>query len=47
MRVLTLEQFRATVEAGGVLGVTLKAQGGAFYLGVASENGKNRTLSVH
>lgn len=39
MRVLTLEQFRATVEAGGVLGVTLKAQGGAFYLDIETRRG--------
>lgn len=40
MRTLTLEQFRATVEAGGVLGVNLKAQGGAFYVDVETRRGE-------
>ena len=30
MQNMTLEQFRATVESGGILSVVLKAQGAAF-----------------
>lgn len=39
MQQLTLEQFRATVEAGGVLTVTLKAEGGAFALQAETRRG--------
>lgn len=39
MQQLTLEQFRATVEAGGVLAVTLKAQGAAFALQAETRRG--------
>lgn len=39
MQQLTLEQFRATVEAGGVLAVTLKAQGASFALQAETRRG--------
>lgn len=39
MQQLTLAQFRATVEAGGVLTVTLKAQGAAFALQAETRRG--------
>jgi len=39
MQQLTLEQFRATVEAGGVLAVTLKAHGAAFALQAETRRG--------
>lgn len=39
MQQLTLEQFRATVEAGGVLTVTLKAQGPAFAVQAETRRG--------
>ncbi len=39
MQQLTLEQFRATVEAGGVLAVTLKAQGAAFAVQAETRRG--------
>ncbi len=39
MLTLTLEQLRATTAAGGVSGVTLKAQGGAFYVAVTTRAG--------
>ncbi|MDX6018607.1 hypothetical protein SIL79_20570 [Shewanella indica] len=40
MQTLTLEQLRATTAAGGVTGVTLKAQGGVFYVAVTTRAGK-------
>lgn len=39
MQNLTLEQFRATVEAGGVIAVTLKAQGAAFAVQAETRRG--------
>lgn len=39
MQQLTLEQFRATVEAGGVMAVTLKANGPAFALQAETRRG--------
>lgn len=36
MQNMTLEQLRAAHEAGGVLGVTLKAQGGGFFVEIAT-----------
>lgn len=39
MQQLTLEQFRATVEAGGVIAVTLKAQGAAFAVQAETRRG--------
>lgn len=40
MQTLTLEQLRASNEAGGVLGVTLKAQGPAFLVSVETRRGE-------
>ena len=40
MQTLTLEQFRATVAAGGVLSVTLQAQGGAFAVQIETRRGE-------
>lgn len=39
MQQLTLEQFRATVEAGGVIAVTLRAQGAAFAVQAETRRG--------
>lgn len=39
MQNLTLEQFRATVEAGGVMSVVLKAQGAAFAIQAKTRRG--------
>lgn len=39
MQQFTLEQFRATVEAGGVLAITLKAQGAAFTVQAETRRG--------
>lgn len=39
MQTMNLEQLRATVDAGGVSGVTLKGQGAAFYLAVKTRKG--------
>lgn len=39
MQNLTLEQFRATVEAGGVVSVVLKAQGAAFAIQAETRRG--------
>jgi len=40
MQTLTLEQLRASNEAGGVLGVTLKAQGPAFLVSIETRRGE-------
>lgn len=40
MQYLTLEQFRATVDAGGVLSVTLRAQGAAFSVQAETRRGE-------
>ncbi|MEQ1667542.1 MAG: hypothetical protein ABL868_03720, partial [Sulfuriferula sp.] len=40
MQQLTLEQFRATVEAGGVMAVTLKAHGAAFAVQAETRRGE-------
>lgn len=42
---MTLEQFRATASAGGVKGVTLKAQGGAFFAEIATRSGQAFVLT--
>jgi hypothetical protein len=36
---LTLEQLRATAEAGGIASVTLRAEGGSFLVSVATRSG--------
>lgn len=40
MQTVTLEQLRATTDAGGVLGVTLKAQGPAFFVRIETRRGE-------
>lgn len=45
MRSMTIEQLRAASDAGGVAGVTLKAQGGAFLVQVATRAGAIAVLA--
>jgi len=45
MHSITLEQLRATVSAGGVTGVTLKGQGGGFFVEIATRSGQNVFLA--
>jgi len=42
---MTLAQLRATASAGGVVGVTLKGEGGGFFLQIATRSGRNAVLS--
>jgi hypothetical protein len=44
MQILTLEQLRATIRAGGIASVTLKAEGGAFLVAVATRSGSDGLL---
>jgi hypothetical protein len=46
MQTMTLEQLRATTDAGGVLGVTLQAQGGAFYVNIETRRGEAMFVST-
>ena len=45
MQSMTLEQLRATASAGGVVGITLKGQGGGFFMEIATRSGLNAILS--
>lgn len=45
MQSMTLEQLRATASAGGVVGVTLKGDGGGFFLQIATRTGQDVVLS--
>ncbi len=45
MYTLTLEQLRAASDAGGIVGVTLKALGEAFFIEIDTKNGKAAMLS--
>ena len=45
MQSMTLEQLRATASAGGVVGVTLKGDGGGFFLQIATRSGQDVVLS--
>jgi hypothetical protein len=45
MQNLTLEQLRAANDAGGVSGVTLKGQGGAFLVQIDTRSGSGALLS--
>lgn len=45
MRHMTLEQLRAANTAGGVRGVTLKGQGGAFLVQIDTRSGSAAVLS--
>jgi hypothetical protein len=42
---MTLEQLRAAASAGGVVGVTLKGEGGGFFLQIATRSGQDAVLS--
>lgn len=44
MHSMTLEQLRATTGAGGVTSVTLKGQGGGFFVEIATRSGQNAFL---
>lgn len=44
MQRMTLEQLRATVSAGGVVGVTLKGQGSGFFMEIATRSGQDAFL---
>jgi hypothetical protein len=44
MQNLTLEQLRATAQAGGISSVTLRAEGGSFLISVATRSGGNGLL---
>ncbi|OHC75870.1 MAG: hypothetical protein A3G18_02120 [Rhodospirillales bacterium RIFCSPLOWO2_12_FULL_58_28] len=45
MQSMTMEQLRAAVSAGGVVGVTLKGEGAGFFLEIATRSGQNAVLS--
>jgi hypothetical protein len=45
MHTLTLEQLRATSDAGGIVGVTLKALGEAFFVQIDTINGRAAMLA--
>lgn len=45
MESMTLEQLRAASTAGGVSGVTLKGQGGAFVVHIATRSGSGALLA--
>lgn len=45
MQSMTLEQLRTASEAGGVSGVTLKGQGGRFFVQIATRNGSGAVLA--
>ena len=45
MQSMTLEQLRAAASAGGVVGVTLKGEGGGFFLQIATRSGQDAVLS--
>ena len=45
MQSMTIEQLRAASSAGGVSGVTLKGQGGAFLVQIATRSGSGAVLS--
>jgi hypothetical protein len=44
MQSMTLEQLRATVSAGGVVGVTLKGEGSGFFMEIATRSGQDTFL---
>ena len=46
MRTINLEQFRAAIEAGGVIGVTLVGQGGAFAIEARTRAGEPMWLAT-
>ena len=44
MHSMTLEQLRATASAGSVTGITLKGQGGGFFVEIATRSGQDTFL---
>lgn len=44
MHSMTLEQLRATANAGGVTGVTMKGEGGGFFVEIATRSGQDAFL---
>jgi hypothetical protein len=44
MYTMTLEQLRTTANVGGVMGVTLKGQGGGFFVEIATRSGQDAVL---
>ncbi len=46
MQAMTLEQFRATNDAGGVLSVTLKADGAGFEMQIETHRGPARLVKT-
>jgi hypothetical protein len=45
MQSMTLVQLRAIASAGGVVGVTLRGDGGGFFLQIATRSGQDAVLS--
>jgi len=45
MQSMTIEQLRAASDAGGVSGVTLKGEGGAFLVQIVTRSGSGAVLS--
>lgn len=45
MQNMTIEQLRTASNAGGVSGVTLKGQGGAFFVQIVTRNGSSAVLT--
>lgn len=45
MNSMTLEQLRATANAGSVTGVTLKGEGGGFFVKIATRSGEDAFLA--
>lgn len=45
MQSMTLEQLRVAASAGGIVGITLKGQGGGFFMEIATRSGQDAILS--
>jgi len=45
MHSMNLDQLRAAVSAGGVAGITLRAQGDNFYVEIATQSGQDAMLA--
>ncbi|SRR5229473_6736391 len=43
---ITLEEFRAAERAGGVASVTLKGEGGGFYMALSTRSGRDAVLAT-
>src|SRR6476620_8959142 len=46
MNTMTLEQFRSTLQAGGLRSLAVKAQGGLFFVTAESRSGDRVTLAT-